>query len=249
MYSIDLERKNILLTGCEGGLGQAMLKLLTGANARVLLTDIVKPEKSIRYLQDLKKEVFWHQCDLAVPEAVKEMFEQIESGVGSVDILINNAGIRKDALLVKMTLDDWDAVIDTNLKGLFLCTQASVRMMLKHKTRNGKIISVSSLAGIFGNAGQTNYAATKAGLIAMTKTWAKEYGKRGMTFNIVAPGLIESPMTEGLPEKDIQRLKDAIPLGVPGTPADVAKVVLFLCSDLSDYVNGEVIRVDGGAVI
>ena len=249
MYLIDLERKNILLTGCDGGLGQAMLKLLTEANARVLLTDIVKPEKSIRYLQDLQKEVYWYQCDLADPEAVKEMFERIESEAGSIDILINNAGIRKDALLVKMTVDDWDAVIDTNLKGPFLCTQASVRMMLKHKTSNGKIISVSSLAGIFGNAGQTNYAATKAGLIAMTKTWAKEYGKRGMTFNIVAPGLIESPMTKGLPEKDIQRLKDAIPLGVPGTPADVAKVVLFLCSDLSDYVNGEVIRVDGGAVI
>jgi NAD(P)-dependent dehydrogenase (short-subunit alcohol dehydrogenase family) len=120
---------------------------------------------------------------------------------------------------------------------------------LSRVPRHGKVISISSIAGLFGNAGQTNYAAAKAGLVAMTKTWAKEYGKRGITFNVVAPGLIESPMTEGLPEKDVQRFKDAVPLGILGTPADVAKVVLFLCSDLSDYVNGEVIRVDGGAVI
>ena len=249
MYPIDLEGKKILLTGCEGGLGQAMLKLLTKANADVILTDIIKPEKSIRYLQDLKKESYWYRCDLAAPEDVTKMFGRISKDVGSIDMLINNAGIRKDALLVRMTLNEWDAVIDTNLKGIFLCTQAAVKMMLKQKTAHGKIISISSIAGIFGNAGQTNYAATKAGLIAMTKTWAKEYGKRGMTFNVVAPGLIESPMTHDLPEKEVQRFKDAIPLGAMGTPADVAKVVLFLCSDLSDYVNGEVIRVDGGAVI
>ena len=249
MYSINLEGKRILLTGCEGGLGQVMLKLLTKANASVLLTDIIKPDKSIGYLENLQKEIHWYQCDLADREAVTMMFEQITKDVGSIDILINSAGIRKDALLVKMTANDWDSVIDINLKGIFLCTQASVKMMLKHKTRHAKIISISSIAGLFGNVGQTNYAAAKAGLIAMSKTWAKEYGKRGMTFNVVAPGLIESPMTDGLPEKDVQRFKAAIPLGVLGTPADVAKVVLFLCSDLSDYVNGEVIRVDGGAVI
>ena len=249
MYSIDLEGKNILLTGCEGGLGQVMLQVLTKANATVLLNDIVKPEKSIRYLESLKKKAHWYQCDLADCDAVNRMFEKIAADVGSIDVLINNAGIRKDALLVKMTVNDWDSVIDINLKGIFLCTQASVKMMLKRKTRHAKIISISSIAGLFGNPGQTNYAAAKAGLIAMTKTWAKEYGKRGMTFNVVAPGFIESPMTDGLPEKDVQRFKDAIPLGVLGKPTDVAKVVLFLCSDLSDYVNGEVIRVDGGAVI
>lgn len=249
MYTIDLEGKNILLTGCEGGLGQVMLKLLTEANATVILTDIIKPEKSIHYLENIQKEVHWYQCDLTDSEAVNKMFEKIAKEIGSIDILINNAGIRKDALLVKMTVNAWDSVIDINLKGIFLCTQASVKMMLKYKTSHGKVISISSIAGLFGNMGQTNYAAAKAGLVAMTKTWAKEYGKRGITFNAVAPGLIESPMIVGLPEKDIQRFKDAVPLGVLGTPTDVAKVVLFLCSDLSDYVNGEVIRVDGGAVI
>ncbi len=249
MYSIDLEGKRILLTGCEGGLGQVMLALLTKAGAEVILTDIVKPEKSIRYLENLRKKVHWYRCDLADREAVDTMFAKMSKDVASIDILINNAGIRKDALLIKMTDNDWDSVIDINLKGIFLCTQASVKMMLKRKTRHAKIISISSIAGLFGNPGQTNYAAAKAGLIAMTKTWAKEYGRRGMTFNVVAPGLIESPMTDDLPEKDVRRFKDAIPLGVLGAPADVAKVVLFLCSDLSDYVNGEVIRVDGGAVI
>ena len=249
MYSIDLKRKNVFLTGCDGGLGQAMLKILTEANARVLLTDIIKPEKSIRYLEERQKEIYWYQCDLTDAEAVNRMFENIAKEIGSIDILINNAGIRKDALLVKMTVNDWDSVIDINLKGIFLCTQATVRMMLKKKTRHGKIISISSIAGLDGNVGQTNYAATKAGLIAMTKTWVKEYSKRGMTFNVVAPGLIESPMVNGLPEKDVQRFKNAIPLGTLGTPTDVAKVVLFLCSGLSDYVNGEIIRIDGGAVI
>ena len=248
MYTIDLERKNVLLTGCDGGLGQAMLRILTEANARVLLTDIVKPEKSIRYLEEKEKEIHWYQCDLTDPDAVNGMFENIAREIGGIDILINNAGIRKDALLVKMSVRDWDLVIDINLKGIFLCTQATVKMMLKKKI-HGKIISISSIAGLDGNVGQTNYAATKAGLIAMTKSWVKEYGKRKMTFNVVAPGLIESPMTNGLPEKDLQRFKDAIPLGVFGIPTDVAKVVLFLCSDLSDYVNGEVIRVDGGVVI
>jgi 3-oxoacyl-[acyl-carrier protein] reductase len=249
MYSIDLEGKRILLTGCEGGLGQVMLKLLTEANAEVVLTDIVKPERSIRYLESLGKKGHWYQCDLADQDAVDTMFAKMAEDLDSIDILINNAGIIRDALLVKMTVQDWDSVIDINLKGIFLCTQASVKLMLKRKTPHAKIISISSIAGLFGNPGQTNYAAAKAGLIAMTKTWTKEYGRRGMTFNVVAPGLIESPMTDGLPEKDVRRFKDAIPLGVLGKPADVAKVVLFLCSDLSNYVNGEVIRVDGGAVI
>jgi 3-oxoacyl-[acyl-carrier protein] reductase len=249
MYTIDLEGKKVLLTGCDGGLGQAMLKRLTEANATVILTDIMKPEKSIAYLQEMKQEVFWYQCDLTRAEDVNSMFKQIAKEVGSIDILINNAGMRKDALLVQMTEEQWDTVIRINLTGVFFCTKSAVKLMLRKKVRNGKIISISSIAGIFGNVGQTNYAATKAGLIAMTKTWTKEYSHRGLTFNVVAPGLIESPMIQGLPETEVQRFKDAVPLGILGTPTDVANVVLFLCSPLSDYVNGQVLQVDGGAVI
>ena len=151
--------------------------------------------------------------------------------------------------MVRLTENDWNDVIDTNLKGVFLCTQAAVKLMLRKKVKNGKVVTISSIAGIFGNVGQTNYAAAKAGVIAMTKTWAKEYGQRGLSFNAVAPGLIESPMTRSLPEQDVRRFKAAIPAGILGKPEDVAKAVLFLCSSLSDYVNGEVIRVDGGAVV
>lgn len=249
MYPIDLEGKKILLTGCDGGLGQAMLKILTEANATVILVDIVKPEKSIQYLQSKQKEVWWYQCDLSRADEIKQLFKAVADDLGTLDTLINNAGIRKDALLVRLTEDDWDDVIGTNLKGVFLCTQAAVKLMLRKKVNNGKVITISSIAGIFGNVGQTNYAAAKAGVIAMTKTWAKEYGQRGLSFNAVAPGLIESPMTRSLPEQDIQRFTAAIPSGVLGKPDDVAKAVLFLCSPLSDYVNGEVIRVDGGVVI
>lgn len=249
MYPIDLEGKKILLTGCDGGLGQAMLKILTEAGATVILVDIIKPEKSIQYLQSRQKEVRWYQCDLSRADEIKKLFKAVAADLGTIDALINNAGIRKDALLVRLTEDDWDDVINTNLKGVFLCTQAAVKLMLRKKVKNGKVITISSIAGIFGNIGQTNYAAAKAGVVAMTKTWAKEYGQRGLTFNAVAPGLIESPMTRSLPEEDVKRFAAAIPSGILGKPDDVAKAVLFLCSPLSDYVNGEVIRVDGGAVV
>lgn len=249
MYPIDLAGKKILLTGCDGGLGQAILRILTEADATVILVDIIKPEKSIQYLQSKQKEIWWYQCDLSRADEIKRLFKAISDDIGSIDVVINNAGIRKDALLVRLTEEDWDDVINTNLKGVFLCTQAAVKLMLRKKVMNGKIITISSIAGIFGNIGQTNYAATKAGVIAMTKTWAKEYGQRNLTFNAVAPGLIESPMTQSLPEQDIKRFAAAIPSGILGKPEDVAKAVLFLCSPLSDYVNGEVIRVDGGAVV
>ena len=211
MTEIDLQGIKVLLTGCDGGLGQAMLRCLTEAGAEVILTDLVKPEKSIAYLESLNKDPRWYAANLAGADEVGRLFKRISADTGAVDILINNAGIRRDALLVKMTEAQWDEVMDTDLKAVFLCTREAVKLMLRKKVRTGRVITISSLAGITGNPGQTNYAAAKAGVIAMTRTWAREYGNRGLRFNAVAPGLIESPMTDTLPEQEVGRLKEAVP--------------------------------------
>ena len=161
-----------------------------------------------------------------------------------MDILVNNAGITRDALLARMSDDDWDAVIDTNLKSAFLCSRAVVRSMMR--ARSGRIINVSSVAGLMGNAGQANYSAAKAGLIGFTKSLAREVASRSVTVNAVAPGFLESPMTDAIPEVTRNEVVKMIPMGRMGAPADVAGVVAFLASDLAAYVTGQVLVVDGG---
>ena len=244
MIDLGLQNKNILVTGAEGGLGRLMIRTLAEAGANVIAQDIQDPIQCKHILEQLGKDCVTYTCDITDIADVTSMFEDIQGKVDGLDVLINNAGIRRDGLLVRLTEEQWDSVIDVNLKGVFLCTQAAVKLMIKK--RNGKVITISSIAGLMGNAGQTNYAATKGGVVSMTKSWAREYGKRGITFNAIAPGLIESPMTETLPEKEKSELVRGIALGYLGKPQDVADGVLFLASKLSDYINGEVLRIDGG---
>lgn len=221
-----------------------MVKTLLDAGANVISQDIRKPEACVQAVAEHGLDPIWYECDIAKPDAVEAMFADLMQKVESLDVLVNNAGIRKDGLLVRLSVEQWDAVLDVNLKGVFLCTQAAVRHMMR--ARKGKVITISSIAGLMGNAGQTNYAATKAGVIAMTKTWAREYSKRGLSFNAIAPGLIETPMTENLPEKEKSLLMQGIPAGAMGKSQDVANGVLFLACGLADYINGEVLRIDGG---
>jgi 3-oxoacyl-[acyl-carrier protein] reductase len=166
---------------------------------------------------------------------------------GSVDILVNNAGITRDTLMIRMSVKDWDDVLDINLKGAFLCTKAVTKVMMKQ--RSGKIINVASVAGVTGNPGQANYSASKAGIIGLTKSTAKEFASRGITCNAVAPGVIQSKMTEVLPDKVKENYLKSIPLGRFGTPEDVADVISFLASKESNYVTGQVIHIDGGLVM
>jgi 3-oxoacyl-[acyl-carrier protein] reductase len=187
------------------------------------------------------------KVDVTNLEAVESMVKTVIEKLGSVDILVNNAGIVRDALLVRMKESDWDAVLAVNLKGAFNCTKAVARSMMKQ--RSGKIVNIASVMGIIGNVGQANYSASKAGIIGLTKSAAKELGRRGINVNAVAPGYIVSKMTESLPENEKKKVLDLIPLGLLGYPEDVANVVAFLVSDSAGYVTGQVIPVDGGLVM
>nr|WP_232199073.1 3-oxoacyl-[acyl-carrier-protein] reductase [Thermosinus carboxydivorans] len=187
------------------------------------------------------------QADVANAEAVEMLVKQTMDAFGRIDILVNNAGITRDSLLMRMKEEDWDAVINTNLKGIFQCTKAVSRIMMKQKS--GKIINMTSVVGIMGNAGQANYAAAKAGVIGFTKSMAKELAPRGITVNAIAPGFITTDMTAVLPEQVKAELSSKIPLGRLGTPDDVAAAVLFLASDFANYITGQTINVDGGMVM
>jgi 3-oxoacyl-[acyl-carrier protein] reductase len=182
--------------------------------------------------------------DVANFTDVEQMVEAILKKFGKIDILINNAGITRDKLILRMTEEDWDAVLNVNLKGTFNCTKTVIRHMAKQ--RSGKIVSIASVVGEMGNAGQANYSASKAGVIGLTKTIAREFAQRGINVNAIAPGYIETPMTEALPEKVKEELKRLIPMERLGKPEDVAEAVLFLVSEESNYITGQVLNVNGG---
>ncbi|MBU4350335.1 3-oxoacyl-[acyl-carrier-protein] reductase [bacterium] len=246
-----LKDKVCIITGAAGGIGKVAAILFAQEGAFVAACDV--SQEKLRSLKEdigkFSKNIETYLLDVTNRESVKNALEAIFQKYGRIDVLVNNAGITRDALLVKMTEQDWDAVINVNLKGVFNMTQAVVPYMMK--TQKGSIINTSSIVGIYGNIGQTNYAASKGGIIAMTKTWAKELARKGaqIRVNAVAPGFIRTPMTEKVPEKVLEFINNRTPLGRMGEPKDVAYVYLFLASDESSFITGQVIGVDGGLIL
>jgi 3-oxoacyl-[acyl-carrier protein] reductase len=247
---LRLEEKVAVVTGGSRGIGRAIALALAGAGARVALTYAQQRDAAEAVLQSLRQsgsDGRTYQFDVADYTATSAAFAQIVDDFGRLDILVSNAGIRRDQLLVRMQPEEWDSVVRTNLSGTFNCARAAARTMLRQ--RWGRIISITSIAGLVGNAGQTNYAAAKAGMVGFTKALARELAPRGITVNAVAPGFIDTDMTRTLPEAQRQALLQQIPSGRFGTPEDVAACVLFLASDAAQYITGEVISVSGGLVI
>jgi 3-oxoacyl-[acyl-carrier protein] reductase len=244
-----LENKIALVTGAARGIGQAIALQLASDGADLALCD-VKVEwlaDTAAKVQALGRRAQVYAMDVANGAVVATAVTQIAADFGRIDVLVNNAGITRDTLLMRMTEEDWDAVLDINLKGAFLVTKAVVKYMMKQ--RSGAIVNIASVVGIIGNAGQANYTASKAGLIALTKTTAKELGSRNVRVNAVAPGFIRTAMTEKLPEPAKEAMLRLVPLGRPGEPEDVAKAVAFLASDNAAYVNGQTLTVCGGMVM
>jgi len=247
---MKLEGKVALITGAGRGgrgIGRSISLELAREGADIVITDYV-PENAEAVADEVRastgRRALAVQGNVAVWEDVQRMFEQALNEFSRIDILVNNAGITRDKLILRMSEEDWDAVVDINLKGTFLCTKAVAKIMLKQET--GKIVNVASVMGLVGNPGQANYSASKAGIIALTKTTAKELGSRGITVNAVAPGFIQTVMTDALPQELRDQMLAQVPLKRLGTPEDVAKVVLFLSTDESAYVTGQVISIDGG---
>jgi len=244
-----LKNKVALITGSGRGIGRAIaLKFAReGADVIALDIDIQSARETAREVESLGRKAQSYSCDISNFGTTQEVLKAAIEQFGKMDILVNNAGITKDNLLLRMTEEEWDLVLKVNLKGVFNVTKAVLRQMLRQK--NGKIINIASVIGIMGNVGQANYAASKAGLIAFTKSLAKEVASRNINVNAIAPGYIQTRMTESLSEDIKEQMLSLIPLGRFGDPEDVANCALFLASSLSDYITGQVIVVDGGLVM
>ncbi|MBN8199058.1 MULTISPECIES: 3-oxoacyl-ACP reductase FabG [Bacillaceae] len=244
-----LKDKVAIITGAANGIGLAAAEKLAGEGAVVAMADY-DADTGITRAQELKGkglQVEFFQVNVADRQSIDNMAEAVKRAFGKIDILINNAGITRDGMLAKLSADDFQAVMDVNLAGVFHCTQAVLPFMLEQGS--GRIINTSSVSGVYGNVGQTNYAAAKAGVVGMTRTWAKELGRKGINVNAVAPGFISTSMTAKVPEKVIGQMQGMVPLGRLGKPEDIANAYLFLASDESDYVNGTVLHVDGGIMM
>ncbi len=247
---MQLKGKTAVVTGSGRGLGKAIALKLAQMGANIVLNDISVSDAIDATCEEFKAagyNVIVTKGDVRNESDVKDMVSKAAEAFGSLDILVNNAGITKDKPMAMMSEQDWDDVLDINLKGAFFCTKTVSKVMIKQ--RRGKIINIASVAGVMGNPGQANYSASKAGLIGLTKSTAKELASRGITCNAVAPGIIQSKMTDVLPEKVKENYLNNIPLGRFGTPEDVANVIGFLASDDSNYVTGQVINIDGGLVM
>ena len=236
-----------LVTGGSRGIGRVIAEHLAKSGINVAICYSGNENAAQETIEACKKhgvQAMYVKADVSNADDVTEMFNQIKELMGPVEILVNNAGIARDGLLLRMSEADYDAVLDTNLKGTFLCTKAAIKDMMK--ARNGRIINITSIVGVQGNAGQSNYSASKAGVIGFTKSVAREYGSKGITVNAVAPGFIQTAMTDQLPDNVKEAYLKQIPLARFGTPEDVADVVDFLASDKASYITGQVIEVTGG---
>ena len=244
---MSLTGKTAIVTGGSRGIGKAVCLELARRGCNIVLSfagNTAAADQTVAECQDLGVQALAVQGNVADAAAVKALFDAALKQFGAVDILVNNAGITRDNLLMLLKEEDFDAVVDSNLKGTFLCMKAAVRPMMKQ--RHGRIISLSSVVGLHGNAGQVNYAATKAGVIGMTKSLAKELAGRNITVNAVAPGFIDTDMTAVLPEKAKEAILASIPMARLGAAEDVANAVAFLASDEAGYITGQVLAVDGG---
>ncbi len=242
-----LENKIAIVTGASRGIGRAIAVTFARYGAAVAVNYCGSKEKADEVVEKIRKEggtAIAYQADVSDYEAVQQMFSEVTKQFGKVDILVNNAGITKDNLILKMTKEEFNTVIDTNLNGVFNCMKQASRLMLKQKS--GRIINISSISGIIGNAGQVNYSAAKAGVIGMTKSLAKELGSRGITVNAIAPGYINTDMTSVLKDELKEKVTGLIPLRRLGEAEDIAETAAFLASDKAAYITGQTIQVDGG---
>ena len=244
---MDLSNKVAIVTGSGRGIGRAIALKLAEAGATIVINDVGEAssvDSVAQEIKELNRESLAILADISLSSDVTRMVETTLATYGKIDILVNNAGITRDQIILRMSEEDWDKVININLKSVFLCTKAVLRPMIKQ--RWGRIINMSSIVGLVGNPGQANYASAKAGIIGFTRTIAKEVASRGITANAIAPGFIDTGMSQQLEEKQKEELKKRIPLGYLGTPRDVAEAVAFLASEEARYITGQVLNVDGG---
>lgn len=242
--------KTAIVTGGSSGIGKMTALTLAEKGYNLIINDLTENEETqelLNSIESLGVTAKFIKGDVSKLSDVKSLAKTIKKEFDSIDVLVNNAGITRDGLLLRMKEKDWDSVMDVNLKGTFLCTKFIGKLMLKQ--RSGKIVNITSVVGRMGNAGQSNYSASKAGVIGFTKSIAKEFASRGINVNAVAPGFIKTAMTDKLSDEVIDHYNENIPLKRMGTPEDVAKVINFLCSEDSDYITGQVINVDGGMLI
>ncbi|MFA7419246.1 MAG: 3-oxoacyl-[acyl-carrier-protein] reductase [Melioribacteraceae bacterium] len=243
-----LENKVAIITGGAQGIGKATVTKFLAEGATVVVWD-VDEEKGKKFVAEAVSQGYkakFMKVNVAKIEDVENSVAQVIQEFGKIDILVNNAGILRDATIMKMTAEQWQQVIDVNLTGVFNCTKAVAPKMIENQS--GRIINATSVVGIYGNFGQTNYVATKSGVIGMTKVWARELGRKGINVNAVAPGFIATEMVASMPEKVVNMMKEKTPLGRLGTPEDIANAYCFLASDEASYINGTVLSVDGGVI-
>jgi len=247
---VRFEGKTALVTGASRGIGRAIALRLASEGANVVVNYNANTSAAnavANEIEALGRQASVVQADVATPADVERLVQSALEKFSRIDVLVNNAGITRDTLIMRMSEDDWDAVLDTNLKSAFLVTKAVLRPMLRQ--RSGRIVNIASISGVMGNAGQANYSASKAGLMGLTRSTAREVASRNITCNAVAAGVIDTEIWQGVPEAAIQAMLHMIPAGRKGTPEDIAQAVAFLASDAASYITGQILNVDGGMVM